>query len=201
MRCEDCLPLIEEFFDGELDAHTGEQMSAHLATCATCAAALDSLSFEQEIYAHYDRRLEVSPALWASVSAEIARGPQAERTPPTRQKFLGRLREAFAVSLAALAVRPALASTLALLVVAVAAGSLWLAHVRSTVAPSVKPDAETAVITPKGNTGSVSPSPIATTTGDDKPAPFDSPGVVEGGRSGVGRAAAPRSPNAPVERA
>jgi len=135
MRCEDCLPLIEEYFDKELDARTGEQMSAHLSTCADCAAALDSLSFEQEIYARYDRPVEVAPSLWASVSAEIARGPQPEHTPPARQKFLSRLRDRFAVSLAALALRPALASTLALLFVAIAAGSLWLAHVHNTGAP------------------------------------------------------------------
>ena len=200
MRCEDCLPLIEEYFDGELDARTSEHMSAHLATCADCAAALDSLSFEQEIYARYDRPVEVAPSLWASVSAEIARGAQPEQHPAPRKKFLSRLREGFTVSLAALALRPALASTLALLVVAAAAGSLWLAHVRSTVAPSVRPDAETAVITPKGNTGGVSPSPIVNTTGGDKPA-VDSPKVGEGGRSVVGRAAVPREPNAHVERA
>ena len=130
MRCEDCLPLIEEYFDKELDARTSEQMGAHLSTCADCAAALDSLSFEQEIYARYDRHVEVAPSLWSAVSAEIARGPQTERTPTAQQKFLSRLHDGVAAALAALALRPALASTLALLCVAVAAGSLWLAHVR-----------------------------------------------------------------------
>src|SRR5947208_12117751 len=127
MRCEDCLPLIEEYFDKELDARTGEQMSAHLSTCADCAAALDSLSFEQEIYARYDRRLEVAPSLWASVSAEIAREPMLER-PATRQNFLGRLRDSVTASLAALTIRPALASSLALLSVGVAVGSMWFAN-------------------------------------------------------------------------
>src|SRR5437588_12570517 len=87
MRCEDCLPLIEEYFDKELDARTGEQMSAHLSTCADCAAALDSLSFEQEIYARYDRPVEVAPSLWASVSAEIARDLGAHRGPERRRDF------------------------------------------------------------------------------------------------------------------
>jgi hypothetical protein len=133
--------LIEEFFDGEVDERTGEQIAAHLATCADCAAALDALSFEQEIYARYDRGIEVSPALWAAVSAEIARGPQAETNAP-RRNFLSRARASVAAALAALALRPAFASTLALLVVGVAVGSLWLARrptpeVRSAVASNV----------------------------------------------------------------
>src|SRR5438067_1933884 len=157
MRCEDCLPLIEEYFDGETDARTSEKMGAHLATCADCAAALDSLSFEQEIYARYDRRVEVAPSLWASVSAEIARGPQTERR-DARQKFLSRLRDRIA---AALTLRPALASTLALLVVAVAAGSLWLAHVRRVNTSSRQGAAsDLARNNPTGSVG-VTPSPDA----------------------------------------
>src|SRR5947199_746714 len=127
MRCVDCLPLIEEYFDGETDERTGEQIAAHLASCADCAAALDALYFEQEIYARYDRRLEVAPSLWASVSAEIAREPMPER-PATRQSFLGRLRNSVTASLAALSIRPALASSLALLFVGVAVGSMWFVN-------------------------------------------------------------------------
>src|ERR671938_479518 len=122
MRCTDCLPLIEEYFDGETDARTGELMGAHLATCADCAAALDALRIEQEVYARYDRGLEVSPALWAAVSAEIARGPQPSGDADGRP-FLARLRDHVAGALGDLAVRPALASALAPLVVGVTAGA------------------------------------------------------------------------------
>ena len=45
MRCVECLPLIEEFFDRETDERTSQQIGAHLAACADCAAALDALSF------------------------------------------------------------------------------------------------------------------------------------------------------------
>jgi hypothetical protein len=127
MRCEDCIPLIEEYFDGEIEGRTGELLSAHLATCADCAAALDALSFEQEIYTRYDRELEVAPALWAAVSAEIARGPLPEPQ-PARRPFLSGLRAQLAAALTALATRPALASTLALLIVGVTAGALRLTH-------------------------------------------------------------------------
>src|SRR5919205_362812 len=90
MRCVDCLPLIEEYFDGEVGERTAEQIRAHLAACADCAAALDALSFEQETYARYDRGgLEVTPALWARVSAEIARTPAPE-TRREERPFLSR---------------------------------------------------------------------------------------------------------------
>lgn len=136
MRCEDCLPLIEEYFDGEVTGQTAAAVSTHLSACADCAAALDALSFEQEIYARYDRGgLEVSPDLWARVSAEIARTPLPE-SPDARRPFLSRAREYFAAALGVLAVRPALASSLALLLVAAAAGTLWLARRQQPVAPA-----------------------------------------------------------------
>ncbi|HWS88363.1 MAG TPA: zf-HC2 domain-containing protein [Pyrinomonadaceae bacterium] len=137
MRCEDCLPLIEEYFDGEVEGQTGEQLGAHLATCADCSAALDALSFEQEVYARYDRGgLEVTPDLWARVSAEIARTPRPHEGPAAGRPFLSRARDSFAAALGALTLRPALASSLALLVVAAAAGTLWLARRSEPAAPS-----------------------------------------------------------------
>jgi hypothetical protein len=180
MKCAECLPLIEEYFDGEVDERTGLQMRAHFGTCADCAAALDALSFEQEIYARYERGLEPTPALWARVSAEIARAPQPE-SPAAERPFLSRLRQHFAAALGAHAVRPALASTLALLVISVAAGSLWLAHrpqpeaptevVRNNPVNSMTPPTraqETEVnaptVTPVA-TGGASPAPVETTHG------------------------------------
>jgi hypothetical protein len=150
MRCEDCLPLIEEYFDGEVEGRAATQMRAHLAACATCAAALDALSFEQEIYTRYDRGLEVSPALWSRISAEIAREPQPE-SPAAGRPFLSGLRDRLAATLGTLAIRPALASSLALLFVAVTAGSLWLTHSR-------KPETQTGVATNNpGPSNSVTP--------------------------------------------
>ena len=134
MRCDDCLPLVEEYFDGEVEETTAARMGAHLAACATCAAALDALSFEQEIYARYDRGLEVTPDLWSRVSAEIAREP-LPGSPAAPRPFLSRVREQLAVTFGALAARPALASSLALLLVGLAVGSLWLSR-RQTPPPS-----------------------------------------------------------------
>src|SRR5215210_2674791 len=117
MRCEDCLPLIEEYFDGEVEEAAAARMGAHLAACATCAAALDALSFEQEIYARYDRRLEAGPDLWSRVSAEIARDSRPE-TPAAPRPFLSRVREQLTFALGVFGARPALASSLALALIA-----------------------------------------------------------------------------------
>ena len=148
MRCDDCLPLIEEYFDGEVEETTSARMGAHLSACATCAAALDALSFEQEIYARYDRGgLEVTPDLWARVSAEIARDARPAARPTAQRPFLSRVREQLAAYAGTFTARPALASSLALLLVGVAVGSLWLAR----RAPSVNtPElAETNAPTPR----------------------------------------------------
>lgn len=137
MRCVDCLPLMEEYFDGEVEERTAEQMSAHLSACADCSAALDALSFEQEVFARYDRGgLEVTPALWARVSAEIAREPLPQSRVEKRP-FLSRVREGFAAALSSLVARPALASSLALLLVSFAAAVLWLAQVRNRMPDAV----------------------------------------------------------------
>lgn len=173
MRCEDCLPLIEEYFDGEVEGPAAASMGAHLAACATCAAALDALSFEQEIYARYDRQLEVSPDLWARVSAEIARDTPPP-SPAASRPFLSRVREQLAAAFGALAVRPALASSLALLLVAAAAGSLWLSRRQGTVQPAEVADNGRAGVAPESHTvitsvtPAVVPSPGTTPEG---PAP------------------------------
>ena len=136
MRCVDCLPLIEEYFDGEVEEKTAAQMSAHLSSCADCSAALDALSFEQETYARYDRGLEVTPALWARVSAEIAREPLPQSRVEDRP-FLSRVRASVAAAFSTLAARPAFATSFALLLVGITAGSLWFSYVRRELPPAV----------------------------------------------------------------
>jgi hypothetical protein len=71
MRCEECLPLVEEYVDGELKSADAEQVTAHLSLCATCAGEVDELVREQEMYANYRRELEVTPAMWNVVRARI----------------------------------------------------------------------------------------------------------------------------------
>ena len=73
MKCEACLNQLEEYVDGELARRDAEAISAHLITCANCSGALDQLTAEQEVYARYDRELEISPSLWNGIEARIAR--------------------------------------------------------------------------------------------------------------------------------
>ena len=73
MKCEACLNQLEEYVDGELARREAEAISAHLITCANCSGALDQLAAEHEVYARYDRELEILPALWHGIEARIAR--------------------------------------------------------------------------------------------------------------------------------
>src|SRR6185436_17523409 len=69
MKCEVCLELLEEYLDGELAAEDREQIDAHLITCSNCSESLATLNAEQEIFARYDRELEVPPFMWTRVAA------------------------------------------------------------------------------------------------------------------------------------
>jgi len=69
MKCEFCLELLEEYLDGELAAEDREQIDAHLITCSECSESFAALSAEQEIFARYDREIEVPPFLWTRVAA------------------------------------------------------------------------------------------------------------------------------------
>lgn len=73
MRCEDCLPNVEEYFDGELSYEAAGRVRAHLAACAACRDAHESLRSEREIYSLYARELDLTPPLWEGVRARIER--------------------------------------------------------------------------------------------------------------------------------
>lgn len=136
MKCEECLPLLEDYFDGEVDRQTGESLGAHMAACAECAEAFEALEAEQAMYLRYDRGLEVSPAVWEAVRERIAEVPPARE--PKRLPLLVRLREQLALAVSALSLRPALASSMALVMVGVAAGVLWLARTPRPVNPAAE---------------------------------------------------------------
>ena len=69
MKCEVCLELLEEYLDGELAAEEREQLDTHLVTCSECSESFAALSAEQEMFARYDRELEVPPFMWTRVAA------------------------------------------------------------------------------------------------------------------------------------
>ncbi len=80
MKCEDCLTVIEEYFDGELSEHAAVDVKVHLATCLSCSRQFESLRDEQNLYALYRRDLEVTPALWAGIREKIHEDRPAGRS-------------------------------------------------------------------------------------------------------------------------
>ena len=121
MKCEDCLILLEEYFDAELDARHGRQVDAHLAACATCTEFFRSLQQEQNVYAHYRRDVEVSPALWDAIQATIKQESATLDNRPViateSVSLLARARRFFAETFAAPRFSPALAALLVIVAV------------------------------------------------------------------------------------
>jgi hypothetical protein len=79
MKCEVCVERLEEYLDGEVPAEEQEQLSAHLITCAGCSETFGALTAEQEMFARYERDVEVPPFLWTriaqdTVAANIGKG-------------------------------------------------------------------------------------------------------------------------------
>ncbi len=72
MKCDDCLNLLESYADGEANEREAEQVRMHLATCANCESRFEELAAETDLYARYDRELQISPALWNGIAARIA---------------------------------------------------------------------------------------------------------------------------------
>lgn len=112
MKCEECQAAIEDYIDEALAVRTAREVSTHLSSCAICSRCHEELKGEQAIYASYQRDVDVTPALWASIESRIKREPLTE--PPTlferlRERFAGafgtpRFSPAFAAALVALAI-------------------------------------------------------------------------------------------------
>jgi hypothetical protein len=121
MKCEECTPLIEEYVDGELGAREAERLTAHLALCAQCAQEADALRSEQEIYARYQREVEVTPALWQAVRAQIEEEKKA-RPSNIVAGWRGWLAETFGTRAR---LRPAFTMALVLLALGIAAFAVF----------------------------------------------------------------------------
>jgi hypothetical protein len=118
MKCDDCLNLLAEYIDGEVIESDAERISSHLITCAGCTKEFDLLTAEQDLFARYDRELEIRPATWNAVQARTAVevqpvGSRANSTP------LGWLTGLFAIPRFGLAFSGALAVLIAAIVIGV----------------------------------------------------------------------------------
>ncbi|MEW6734258.1 MAG: zf-HC2 domain-containing protein [Acidobacteriota bacterium] len=107
MKCDDCLLILDDYLEGELDDQDANQVKLHLSECAQCARLYTDLQREQDIYARYQRDIEVSPALWAGIDAKI----QAEKG-RIRDSFFIRIRKWVGLIFVTPRFSPALAATL-----------------------------------------------------------------------------------------
>ena len=132
MKCEVCLQLLEEYLDSELLEPEAEQVSAHLITCASCANEFEVLTAEQEIYARYDRALDIAPSMWGTIAARSAADSQVFDLSP---RF--RWRERVAGLFAAPSFGVSFAGAMAVLIVAAAIGMTYLRAHRQIAKPDV----------------------------------------------------------------
>jgi hypothetical protein len=133
MKCEDCLTVIEEYFDAELNEQESAKVAEHLTACGICNEVFQSLEQEQQLYVHYQRDVEISPGLWQGVQAGIRQAAVNQAEVQTGD-FMGRLRRFFTETLRAPRFSPALAAML--VVIAVGATVLVMNYRNSTSNPT-----------------------------------------------------------------
>lgn len=161
MKCEDYRILIEDYVDGSLDDRAAARVSSHTASCAECASFHLELIREQEVYARYNRDVELTPMLWASI-AERIKQDRAEKP----QGLMARLREQLQGAFAAPRLSPALAAVL--VIIAIGATVFVMSRLnsreRELIAAS---NSNKAVETAPGPNGAPSPAPDNQPNGKD----------------------------------
>lgn len=160
MNCERCRTELEDFLYGELSAAQTAALRQHLADCAACRTARDTLDREQEIFAEFYERtaLDPAPEMWTAIRSRIA--AEAPATEP-RAGWLTRLGERLSVErlLASTMLRQAAFAAM-LVIVSVAATTLYftlknshstadnLARTTPTSQPAPSPEQPKATATP-----------------------------------------------------
>ncbi|HZB45037.1 MAG TPA: zf-HC2 domain-containing protein [Pyrinomonadaceae bacterium] len=145
MKCEGCLPLLEEYADGELDAGAAARVEAHLEDCAACARAHRKLEEERAVFLTYECDAAPARGFWDDVLAKIDAEQDARAASARPASLPARARARLAVALgefAAPRLSPAL--TAALLLFAVA---LTVALMKYAAPPEASPARETAEAT------------------------------------------------------
>ena len=117
MKCEVCTELLEEYLDGELTPHDRDHVDAHLLACVECCESFAALTAEQELFARYDREIEVPPFLWTRIAAH---------TNVAKRSWL-----------ASLFGKTSLASAIAVLLIAIGIGAVYLLSKPKTPAPTL----------------------------------------------------------------
>lgn len=73
MRCEECIALAEEHFEGGIDEPSQARVASHLSSCAACDAEHKLMLREQAAYSRFLLNVEPSPALWENLRAGMER--------------------------------------------------------------------------------------------------------------------------------
>jgi anti-sigma factor RsiW len=127
MKCEEVQILIEDYVDSALDQKAIAFVKSHMTGCSACTSFYRGLSREQEIYARYERDIEVTPALWASIESRI----KQERIAP-QPGLLSRLRERFAGAFAVPRLSPAFAAALVMIAIGITVGVMTFLNSRGS---------------------------------------------------------------------
>src|SRR5215207_6908754 len=157
MKCEGCLPLLEEYADGELDAGAAARVEAHLEDCAACAREHRKLEAERAVFLAYECDAAPAEGFWDDVLSKIDAATDAHTASARPASLPARARLAAALGVfAAPRLSPAL--TAALLLVAVA---LTVALMKYAAPRDASPARETAEATAprKADEGAAPSSP------------------------------------------
>jgi len=163
MKCEEYRLLIEDYVDGGLGQSTAARVTAHTSACAECSSFYQQLSREQEVYARYQRDVEVGPALWASIDSRLKQERAARP-----MGLISRVREWFAGAFSAPMLSPAFAAVLVILAIGV---TVFVMSRLNTVVPqqTARENNNTPLTTPdeKKNVDVPAPAPNTTDPGKD----------------------------------
>jgi hypothetical protein len=183
MKCDECQFMIEEYADAALDPRTADHVKEHLAACAGCAVFYEEFAREQEIYARYERKINVTPMLWSSIEARIKR----ERSEPVG--LIARVRKIVAGAFVGPGFSPAFAAALVVIAVAVTVGVMTFLNPRD----------QRTLVAGNGNTG----APQAPAAGDNAnrdvwPLPTTNPpeSTIAGSNTPESQPTAPKKANA-----
>jgi len=175
MKCEEVQILIEDYVDSALDPKAASLVKSHMTGCDACASFYREVNREQEIYARYERDVEVTPALWASIESRI----KQERVAP-KTGLLSRLREQLAGAFAAPRLSPAFAAALVVIAIGMTVGVMTFLNSpsRDTTVAGVDRNTDSQPGQPVTPPKTVVPSPEPPkgpgTIAHDAPAPNDS---------------------------
>ncbi len=71
MNCNECLNLLDDCVEDELEAKFSVPLEKHLIDCESCARNYQKLKKEQNLYEQYLLNIEAKPELWTNLEAKL----------------------------------------------------------------------------------------------------------------------------------